>query len=644
MKIKNILILLILFITINTVVFILTKINTDDRVEIALKKDLDTLQTHFDILNTSQKNISYAISQSILRNTDLVKFLSQSYSATQEENNINRVKLYNQLKEQYRTAKRQGVLQIQFVNKDNISFLRVHKPLKFGDDLTTVRKDYKIVNKTKKPIRGFTQSRTAHGFRNSFPVFDKEKNHIGAMEISFSSHQYQWYLNKVSKIHSHFLVDKTIFDAKTWQIENLVIKYNQSGESKDLMLALTDAHSKQRCIINNKVKLEPFQELIDNKIKIGDKFNFYVNYKGDIQIVSFLPIKNLSKKSVAWIVSYTNSEIIKSSLKSQLIVRFYSFAFSILIIYLLFKQIISNFRIKQEKEKLEEQRTLFNEILNTTDNIMLITDLKDVKFSNDKFKSMLMISGNKEYNEETNHNLLELFIESDGYLHSGLLDKDETFASLYKRTRITNRKVLVLNQEFEPKAYAITMQRLIKNGDYLINLSDISKMQEEFKKIENKAYVDGLTQVYNRNKFNELFEKELKRIKRYKEPLSIAMIDIDKFKNFNDTYGHLIGDEVLVQMAQTVNSNVRETDEFARWGGEEFVILFIDTPLDKAKVVAEYVKDKIEENRHTTAGKITASFGVTQYQDGDTIDTILKRCDDALYKAKENGRNRVEII
>ncbi|MEA3553943.1 MAG: GGDEF domain-containing protein, partial [Campylobacterota bacterium] len=157
-------------------------------------------------------------------------------------------------------------------------------------------------------------------------------------------------------------------------------------------------------------------------------------------------------------------------------------------------------------------------------------------------------------------------------------------------------------------------------------------------------YIDGLTQVYNRNKFDELFELEIKNTKRYKTPLCVAIIDIDKFKNFNDTYGHLIGDEVLITMAQTVKTHVRETDTFARWGGEEFVILLKNTNVKNAKIVSEHIKDRIEENNHKTAGKITASFGLTQYIENDTIESIFKRCDDALYIAKENGRNRVEIL
>ena len=186
MNLKNILILLALFLTINISVYIYTDLGSKDRINIVLKEDIKDLETHFNILNLSQKERAQAISQSILENTDLVKFLSESYTATKQQNQINRDILYNQLKEKYKIIKEQGVLQIQFVNKNNISFLRVHKPTKFDDDLTDVREDYEIVNKTLKSISVFTQGRTAHGFRNVFPIFDKNNNCPMEMKRNFN--------------------------------------------------------------------------------------------------------------------------------------------------------------------------------------------------------------------------------------------------------------------------------------------------------------------------------------------------------------------------------------------------------------------------------------------------------------------------
>lgn len=644
MGIKTVIKLLMLFCSINIVIYLITAHVLKEKTELVLKKDLDKLQIHFETLNSSQENIAYAISKSIIRNTDLIEILSSSYTASKKENNLNREKLYKQLQEQYKTAKQQGVLQLQFVDKNNISFLRVHKPSKFGDDLTNIREDFRLVNSNKESLRGFTQGRTTHGFRNTFPIFDKNDNHIGAMEISFTSEGYQDYLNKISGIHSHFLVDKQLFTTKAWEAKDLVMNYTVASEHESLMLNLNSHHSRDKCIIQNKKKLEPERGFIYSQLKQGEKFNFYVENNNKIEIVSFLPIKNLKQDTVAWIVSYTKDEIIKSSILETFITRGIFFLLSLMIVYLLLRQLKANIRIEKEKENSEKQRVLLDEILNTTDNIMIITDFKDVKFSNNQFKSNMLVSDSSEFNSENNHNMLSIFIEYEGYLHAGLLKKNQTFPQLYKNTRITERKVLLLNKNFEPKAYSIVIKKLSQNKDYLVTLSDISKMQEELAHVENKAYIDGLTGVYNRNKFNELFIKELERIKRYKEPLCLAMIDIDKFKKFNDTYGHLIGDEVLINLAQTVNNNIRSSDIFARWGGEEFVLAFVNTPIEKAKEVSLILKDKIENNEHKTAGKITASFGVTQLREDDDLNSILKRSDEALYKAKENGRNRVEVI
>lgn len=163
------------------------------------------------------------------------------------------------------------------------------------------------------------------------------------------------------------------------------------------------------------------------------------------------------------------------------------------------------------------------------------------------------------------------------------------------------------------------------------------------KKLTNKAYIDNLTGAFNRYKFEEVFEYEMQRFKRFKHTFCVAMIDIDHFKKFNDTFGHLIGDEVLIMLANESKKELRTIDVFARWGGEEFLILFTETSLENSTKAADKLRVSISNLNHKVAGHITASFGISQVKTGDTLDTLLKRCDDALYLAKKNGRNRVEI-
>jgi len=119
------------------------------------------------------------------------------------------------------------------------------------------------------------------------------------------------------------------------------------------------------------------------------------------------------------------------------------------------------------------------------------------------------------------------------------------------------------------------------------------------------------------------------------------MLDIDHFKNFNDKFGHLIGDEILIMLANEVDKHTRATDLFARWGGEEFVILFNNISLKSAKLKADEIRKQIQSLKHITAGGVTASFGVAEIKEDDTMKTLLRRADEALYEAKESGRNCV---
>ncbi|MEA1955737.1 MAG: sensor domain-containing diguanylate cyclase [Campylobacterota bacterium] len=189
----------------------------------------------------------------------------------------------------------------------------------------------------------------------------------------------------------------------------------------------------------------------------------------------------------------------------------------------------------------------------------------------------------------------------------------------------------------------ITTYAKEKEDDISLAKQNFKNERTRFKELSNIAYTDALTKVFNRLKFDELAEVEILSAEKFELPLTIALIDIDHFKKFNDNYGHLIGDEVLIMMAQNVNDSLRNTDIFARWGGEEFVILFKSTELESARIVSEKLREGISNLEHKIAGNITASFGLTQYKKDDSLESILKRCDEALYEAKANGRNRVEV-
>jgi diguanylate cyclase (GGDEF)-like protein/PAS domain S-box-containing protein len=173
-----------------------------------------------------------------------------------------------------------------------------------------------------------------------------------------------------------------------------------------------------------------------------------------------------------------------------------------------------------------------------------------------------------------------------------------------------------------------------------IDITERKRMEEELNRL---AITDNLTKAFNRTKYEEVIKREIQRAVRHSRPLSIVMFDIDHFKEVNDTYGHDVGDYVLKTLSQIVKKNIRDIDYLIRWGGEEFLLIALDTDSRGVEVMAEKIRKVIENHNFDKVNRVTVSFGVTQFKDGDTGDSFIKRADDALYKAKEKGRNRVEV-
>lgn len=162
-------------------------------------------------------------------------------------------------------------------------------------------------------------------------------------------------------------------------------------------------------------------------------------------------------------------------------------------------------------------------------------------------------------------------------------------------------------------------------------------------KLEILSTTDMLTGLFNRRYIEEQIQISIKRSERYGQDMSLVMLDIDRFKLVNDTYGHDVGDGVLVSIAKILKENIREVDVAGRWGGEEFIILFQADNLG-AMANVEKLRTIINDKNHGKVGNVTASFGYTQYIKNDTIESLIRRADQGLYKAKKNGRNRAETV
>ncbi|MCL4457847.1 MAG: diguanylate cyclase [Nitrospirae bacterium] len=192
--------------------------------------------------------------------------------------------------------------------------------------------------------------------------------------------------------------------------------------------------------------------------------------------------------------------------------------------------------------------------------------------------------------------------------------------------------------------FAITTTTLLLSLIYFFTARLIKRVSDARHKIEKMATTDGLTGIFNRRHLMIRFEEEFKRAKRLKNDLSCIILDIDHFKSINDSYGHLVGDKVLRDIANHIARSIRTYDILGRYGGEEFLIILPETDFEEAKNLAERIRIAIKEKPIWNI-EVTVSLGIASKSDKDeSEDDIIKRADDGLYKAKNSGRDRVEYV
>ena len=222
---------------------------------------------------------------------------------------------------------------------------------------------------------------------------------------------------------------------------------------------------------------------------------------------------------------------------------------------------------------------------------------------------------------------------------------DEYFKHLWQtilKGETWDAELLNKNKKGEDIWVSLHIIPLKDKSDKVIGFTGLRRDITEKKKAQKLAITDSLTNIFNRQYFNQLLDMDIKKAKRYDYTFSLIMIDLDNFKNVNDTYGHLEGDEILKRFSQLVASLLRTTDTFARWGGEEFMILLPYTDVEQASKLAESLRKTIENYCKSAQKNTTISLGVTSFKAlEDDKEELISRCDTYLYKAKELGRNRV---
>jgi len=273
--------------------------------------------------------------------------------------------------------------------------------------------------------------------------------------------------------------------------------------------------------------------------------------------------------------------------------------------------------------------------------IVVLTDGYDFEFANKSFFNFFGYNNLDDFKKRY-HCICELFIKKDGFFSLDKVKKSEknwieSLLNLSERKRI----VTMLDTTNTPHAFLVALNNYDEN-QYIIDFSDISETMQEKLQLQNQANNDQLTNTYNRVFFETSIHDIMKE--HYRQDLKTAIIffDIDHFKKINDTFGHAVGDRVLIQLTTLIKNIIRKSDYLIRWGGEEFIIITHAKSIEDVKHMAEYLRTSIEKLKIKDVGYFTCSFGVALHKKNEKIKTTIARADDRLYEAKNSGRNIVK--
>ena len=303
--------------------------------------------------------------------------------------------------------------------------------------------------------------------------------------------------------------------------------------------------------------------------------------------------------------------------------------FLFIILAVLYKNravILLNKELVKAKHEFEEQQRMVDKyvLILSTNTEGIITDV------NEAFCKAIGFT--KEELIGSNHSVVR-HPDMENIVFSDLWDK-------INENKIWSGEIKNLKKDKTTIVFNMNIEAIFKDGKK-IGYRAISEDITDKKRIEELSVTDRLTGLYNRLKLDEMMLIKIEEFRRYKVDFSIILIDIDKFKEVNDNFGHDVGDYILQTMAKILKENIRITDVIGRWGGEEFLIICNNTNLENTLILAEKLRKIVEEKNFDKVGTKTISLGLAQFNESDDFKTIFKRADEALFEAKTTGKNKI---
>lgn len=544
-----------------------------------------------------------------------------------------------------------GIRQFHFHTILGESFLRFHAPTENGDPLADIRPSIKQANINKKTIIGFEGGRIYPGFRYVFPIIDKNNEHLGSVELSLPYDSIERELLKLLPYKNAILLFKKSITTDLVFKEHLKY-FSPSSLSNDFVienskLSKSSAQALTSPLVQKINTLLLKDTSFETALDTGKNFSLLmIDSTGEGYIASFHAILDISNQFAGYAITYGVSPEYSELQKKYFIL----FAFGSIVISLLVSAV---YVLLVQRKRIFFEKMQFETIIKKTANGIILTDSKGlITFINHAGCTIL---GYKP------HELLGAVAHARIHVHDTLNEEEE--CHIMESIRL--QRTYVAEETFRTKEgkhiiVNLTSTPFILDSQHtgtVIIFRNITQEKKDQELIQHLAYYDNLTDLPNRKLLLDRLAYTMSMSNRILEYCGLLFIDIDNFKNLNDTKGHDIGDMLLISVAKRLKETVRISDTVARFGGDEFVILVTKLGTDEQHAKAE-LKNLGEKLLHALSQEYifkvnnqpfsyhcTASIGGTTFLDtSKTINQVLKDSDMAMYEVKKNGKNEICIL
>jgi diguanylate cyclase (GGDEF)-like protein len=495
---------------------------------------------------------------------------------------------------------------MQFHNADGTSLLRMHQPDVYGDPIASQRSMVAHIHRNHKTVYGFEEGREGLAFRILVPIIDQGV-YLGAIEFGINASYISDKINRYTGYQSFFLINEKSV-GRLSRIENsLQIGNTIAINVSPNFLPLVQQYKRHYSALENGM----------------------IRYGGESFMMKTIPVKDFQNQLIGAVMFVKAvpdfwSHVLQMVMATGLIA---------VILIVTLGMVISRI-YDRIANKMSFQEAYNQTVLDAIPSPVIVSDGHQLMAANQTFLAYFHYLNVEAFKRE-HACVCEYFEEGDTADYLMPMVNDQRWSEyVYDHPHIQHKAKITIEGKTTLFEVKLSVLRFQEESRFVVIFTDISSMQ-------SRSITDPLTGIANRLHFTMVFDHTMNVARRERNPLGVIFFDIDHFKQVNDRYGHIAGDEVLKAIAALVKQRIRKSDIVARWGGEEFIVLLPNTLIEETISVAENLRIAIEREPFETVGKITCSFGAVALRENELSEELLKRADELLYKAKEGGRNRV---